>query len=109
LNYTDYRIYENSKSPETTSTEASPTPKAKKTWKQETKKGLSFNDQKEFNKIERDLKKLELEKKEIEALFANSTLDAEKINEESQKLQKIIEQIEEKEMRWLELSELMEE
>ncbi len=107
-NYTDYRIYESSKSPEPDNTEKTE-PKAKKTWKKDSKKGLSFNEQKEFNKIERDLKKLEIQKKEIEDLFTEGTLDPEKINEESQKLQKIIQQIEENEMRWFELSELMEE
>ncbi len=107
-NYTDYRVYENSKEPETKNTE-NEEPKAKKTWKKDSKKGLSFNEQKEFNKIERDLKKLELQKKEIEDLFAEGTLETEKINSESQKLQKIIKQIEENEMRWFELSELMEE
>ncbi|GAA4274423.1 ABC-F family ATP-binding cassette domain-containing protein [Aquimarina gracilis] len=107
-NYTDYRVYESSKTPEVSNAEINE-PKAKKTWKKDSKKGLSFNEQKEFNRIERDLKKLELQKKEIENLFAEGTLDPEKINEESQNLQKIIEQIEENEMRWFELSELMEE
>ncbi len=107
-NYTDYRVYENSKEPETKNTE-NEEPKAKKTWKKDSKGGLSFNEQKEFNKIERDLKKLELQKKEIEDLFAEGTLETEKINSESQKLQEIIKQIEENEMRWFELSELMEE
>ncbi len=103
-NYTDYRIYENSSTPEVSITE-NLEPKAKKTWKKDPKAGLSYNEQKEFNRIERDLKKLELQKKEIETLFAEEHMDGEKINEESQKLQKIIEQIEENEMRWFELSE----
>ncbi|MBQ4822822.1 ABC-F family ATP-binding cassette domain-containing protein [Aquimarina sp. MMG016] len=107
-NYTDYRIYENSKEPESSKTEDSE-PRVKKTWKKDNKAGLSYNEQKEYSKIERDLKKLELQKKEIEALFVDGNLDSDKINEESQKLQKIIEQIEENEMRWFELSEKLEE
>ncbi len=107
-NYTDYRVYENSAAPEKTNTENTE-PKAKKTWKKDNKAALSYNEQKEFNRIERDLKKLEIQKKEIEALFAEGKLEGDQINEESQKLQGIINQIEEHEMRWFELSEKMEE
>ncbi|MBQ0735991.1 ABC-F family ATP-binding cassette domain-containing protein [Aquimarina celericrescens] len=107
-NYTDYRVYESSKTPEIPKSEDTEI-KTKKTWKKDNKTGLSYNEQKEFSRIERDLKKLELQKKEIEGLFEEGNLDTNKINEESKKLQKIIQQIEENEMRWLELSELMEE
>ncbi|MEW7291201.1 ABC-F family ATP-binding cassette domain-containing protein [Aquimarina sp. 2304DJ70-9] len=107
-NYSDYRIYENSSDPAPSKSE-NEEPKVKKTWKKDNKAGLSYNEQKEFSRIERDLKKLELQKKEIETLFVDGDLEGDKINEESQKLQKIIDQIEESEMRWLELSEKMEE
>ncbi|KAA1243169.1 ABC-F family ATP-binding cassette domain-containing protein [Aquimarina sp. RZ0] len=106
-NYSDYRIYENSREPEKPKTE-NPEPKAKKSWKKDNKTALSYNEQKEYSRIERDLKKLEIQKKEIETIFAAGTLEGDKINEESQKLQKIINSIEEKEMRWLALSEKME-
>ncbi len=107
-NYTDYRIYESSKAPEVKKAEDNSQPKAKNSWKKDNKAALSYNEQKEFNRIERDLKKLELQKKEIETIFAEGNLEGDKINEESQKLQKIIQDIEEFEMRWLELSEKME-
>ncbi|MEW7279521.1 ABC-F family ATP-binding cassette domain-containing protein [Aquimarina sp. 2201CG1-2-11] len=106
-NYTDYRIYESSKEPEV-KIETPTEPKVKNSWKKDNKTALSYNEQKEFNRIERDLKKLELRKKEIENLFAQGDLEGDKINEESQKLQKIIQDIEDNEMRWLELSEKME-
>ncbi len=106
-NYTDYRIYEDSKEPEVKIPDTTET-KVKNTWKKDNKAALSYNEQKEFNKIERELKKLELQKKEIENLFAEGNLDEEKINTESKKLQKIIQEIEENEMRWFELSEKME-
>ncbi|WP_062053437.1 ABC-F family ATP-binding cassette domain-containing protein [Aquimarina longa] len=106
-NYTDYRIYESSKEPEVKSSDTTES-KPKNSWKKNHKTTLSYNEQKEFNRIERDLKKLEIQKKDIETLFVKGNLDAEKINEESLKLKKIIQQIEEGEMRWLELSEKME-
>ena len=108
-NYTDYRIYENSKEPEVKAAPVNTTETTtKNTWKKDNKAALSYNEQKEFSKIERDLKKLEIQKKEIENLFLEGNLEGDKINEESQKLEKIIQEIEENEMRWLELSEKME-
>ncbi|WP_103071251.1 ABC-F family ATP-binding cassette domain-containing protein [Aquimarina sediminis] len=107
-NYTDYRTYENSKEPEVKIAENTAETKTKNSWKKDSKTALSYNEQKEYNRIERDLKKLELQKKEIENLFTEGNLDSEKINEESLKLKKIIQEIEENEMRWFELSEKME-
>ncbi|MBQ4805691.1 ABC-F family ATP-binding cassette domain-containing protein [Aquimarina sp. MMG015] len=106
-NYSDYRIYENSRPPEKTKS-IDTEPKTKTSWKKDNKIALSYNEQKEYNRIERDLKKLEIQKKDIEKLFANGSLEGDKINEESAKLKEIIDSIEEKEMRWLELSEKME-
>ncbi|MBW1298837.1 ABC-F family ATP-binding cassette domain-containing protein [Aquimarina litoralis] len=106
-NYSDYRVYENSRTPEKPQTDDKE-PKAKSSWKKDNKSALSYNEQKEYSRIERDLKKLELQKKEIEELFTSGNLDEDKINEESAKLKEIIDAIEEKEMRWLELSEKME-
>ncbi|MGY3795043.1 ABC-F family ATP-binding cassette domain-containing protein [Aquimarina sp. 433] len=106
-NYSDYRVYENSRVPEKVKTD-DPASKPKTSWKKDNKSALSYNEQKEYSRIERDLKKLELQKKEIEELFSSGNLDEDKINEESAKLKDIIDSIEEKEMRWLELSEKME-
>ena len=106
-NYTDYRVYENSKEPEPKKSEDAEA-KQKKSWKKDENSGLSYNEQKEYSRIERDLKKLELQKKEIESLFVEGNLTPEQINEESEKLQGIISKIEENEMRWFELSEKME-
>ncbi|SEL34871.1 ATP-binding cassette, subfamily F, uup [Aquimarina amphilecti] len=106
-NYSDYRIYENSRSPEKTKP-IDTEPKTKTSWKKDNKIALSYNEQKEYSRIERDLKKLEIKKKEIEKLFTSGSLEGDKINEESAKLKDIIDTIEEKEMRWLELSEKME-
>ncbi|MHA7057900.1 ABC-F family ATP-binding cassette domain-containing protein [Aquimarina sp. M1] len=106
-NYSDYRSYENSREPEKAKVQDTES-KTKNSWKKDPNATLSYNEQKEYNRIERDLKKLEIQKKEVEALFNSGALEGDKINEESAKLKKIIDDIEEKEMRWLELSEKME-
>ncbi|GAA4107368.1 ABC-F family ATP-binding cassette domain-containing protein [Aquimarina addita] len=107
-NYSDYRTYENSRIPENEAKPKATESNTKNTWKKDKTTTLTHNEQKEFNRIERDLKKLELQKKEIENLFTEGNLDGEQINEESMKLKKIVDKIDENEMRWMELSEKME-
>ena len=104
-NYSDFRAYEDSAEPkklDTVSTE-------KKDWKQNNPTGnLTFNEQKEFQKIEREIKDLEYQKKEIEQLFSDGKVIDEDIEKKANELQKIISKIEEKEERWFELSSKME-
>src|SRR5690554_5229865 len=103
-NYSDFRAYEDSVEP------VKEEPKEKVNWKenQPKKAGLSFKDQKEYAKIEREIKDLEYKKKEIEDLFSAGTLSDEELVVKGVDLQKIIDALEEKEMRWFELSEKME-
>jgi ATP-binding cassette subfamily F protein uup len=61
----------------------------------------------EYAQIEQDLAKMEKRKKEIEALFMDSTLAGDKITELSQELGQIQKDIDEREERWLELAEYM--
>lgn len=104
-NYSDFRIYEDSAEP--VKDEA---PKEKVNWKenQPKKAGLSFNEQKEFSKIEREIKDLEYQKKQIEEDFSNNNVSDEDMIAKGLHLQKIIEALEEKEERWFELSAKME-
>ena len=103
-NYSDFRAYEDSVEP------IKEEPKEKVNWKENLPKkaGLSFNEQKEYAKIEREIKDLEYKKKEIEDLFSAGTLSDEELVAKGVDLQKIIDALEEKEMRWFELSEKME-
>jgi len=104
-NYSDFRAYEDSAEPkklDTVSTE-------KKDWKQNNPTGsLTFNEQKEFQKIEREIKDLEYQKKEIEQLFSDGKVDDGDIEKRANELHAIISKIEEKEERWFELSSKME-
>ena len=71
-----------------------------------TKKKLSFKEQRELETIEKEMP--ELEKKRAEILEKlNNESDYEKIAVLSADLEKISEQLEEHEMRWLELQEMM--
>ncbi|WP_298328236.1 ABC-F family ATP-binding cassette domain-containing protein [uncultured Dokdonia sp.] len=80
-----------------------------KSWKEEQHTGtISFNEQKEHAKLEREIAKLEREKEDKQKLFLNPDLTQDQITEESLKLQKIIDAIALKEERWFELSSKME-
>jgi ATP-binding cassette subfamily F protein uup len=105
-NYSDFRAYEDSAEPKvlhSVSTE-------KTNWKekQTATTGLNFNEQKEFNKLEREIRDLEYNKKQIEQEFADGKVADDKIEAKANELQKIIQSLEEKEERWFELSSKME-
>jgi ATP-binding cassette subfamily F protein uup len=80
----------------------------KKEWKQQNNtSNLSFNEQKELQKIEREIKDLEYEKKQIEALFAENKVTDSDITSKALALQELINKLESKEERWFELSSKM--
>ena len=105
-NYSDFRSYEDSVEPKvlhSVSTE-------KVSWKEKNtaSAGLNFNEQKEFNKLEREIKDLEYNKKQIEQEFADGKVSDDTIEAKANELQKIIQSLEAKEERWFELSSKME-
>ena len=65
---------------------------------------MTSGEQKEFQKIEREIKDLEFEKKKIEQLFSDGKVLDNEIEAKANELQKIILNIESKEERWFELS-----
>lgn len=100
-NYSDFRTYEDSIEPE-----KDDTPKEKSNWKEkQVQNGLTYQEQKELQKIERELKDLELSKKKIEQEFVENLVQPEDIEKKSNELQDIIQKMESKEERWFELLE----
>ena len=69
------------------------------------RKKLTFNEKFEYDNLEKDLEKLEVERKELEAIIQNPNIDMDLIMSTSERLGKIINLIDEKEMRWMELDE----
>ena len=67
---------------------------------------LSYKEKMEIKSLEKDLENLEKRRKEIEALFIQGSLENAQINELSIELGTIKTQTDEKEFRWLELSEI---
>ena len=66
---------------------------------------LTFKERQEFNQLEQDIATLEAEKKQIETALCGGTTSVEEITNMSKRLPLLTEELEEKEMRWLELSE----
>jgi ABC transport system ATP-binding/permease protein len=71
------------------------------------KQKISFKDKNEFEQLEKEMPKLELEKKEIELKLTNANLSFDEINQLSIRIGEISTMLEQKEMRWLELSEII--
>ena len=101
-NYSDFRSYEDSVDPKVLNSVST----EKINWKEKnaTSTGLSFNEQKEFNKIEREIKDLEFDKAKIEQLFTDGKVADDAIEKKANELQNIIKKLEAKEERWFELS-----
>ncbi|MBE8727059.1 ABC-F family ATP-binding cassette domain-containing protein [Flavobacterium hungaricum] len=104
-NYSDFRAYEDSADV----AQKEENKAEKKDWKQNNPVGnLSFNEQKEYQKIEREIKDLEIEKTKIEQLFSDGKVADADIEKKANELQNIIKKIDAKEERWFELSAKLE-
>ncbi len=84
-------------------------PKKQKGKKEKVKTKLNFNEKFEFEELSKTLPKLEARKAEITAFFESGSTDAEKLQKMSAEMQALQSELDEKEMRWLELSEFAEE
>ena len=69
------------------------------------KKKLTYKEQKELEQIEKDLEALEAEKAELESRLSAGTLPFDQLQAASERIGKIMEETDEKEMRWLELTD----
>ena len=107
-NYSDYREWlQDQEKEEKTKLKGVNTPSAITPTEKNTEKKISFKDKKAFDDLEKEIASLELKKKELEILLNSNSLPAEELQEKSLELGKIISALDEKSIRWLELSELL--
>ncbi len=86
--------------------EAKETPKPVASRNQNTeKKRLTYKEKQEFAQLEKDIAALEEEKRQIEAALCGGTISVEEITAMSKRLPELNDELDEKSMRWLELSE----
>ena len=67
---------------------------------------MTFKERQEMEQLERELEALNAEKQEVEAVLSSGTLPAEELMAKSERIGVLMEELDEKEMRWLELSEI---
>lgn len=112
-NYSDFRIYEDSTgSPQKEESKApkknlSSTEENQKS-KEDQKRKISFNEQKEYQQLESKIRSLEKDKSSLEKSFLEEGLSMEEIEKRSLELQTLIKTIDEKTSRWFELAAIIE-
>ena len=74
--------------------------------KKEKVRKLTFKERLEMQQLESDMEKLNTEKTELKTALNSGTLDTDELVRSSQRIAEIIDLLDEKEMRWLELSEI---
>lgn len=103
-NYTQYRQYSALQSKEEAKADASV--KEKKSYRNDSRRRMLYKEKREFEQLEKDIASLEQQQHEIEEALCSGTLSVEELTEKSRLLPKLKEEIDEKSMRWLELSEI---
>ncbi|WP_373018645.1 ABC-F family ATP-binding cassette domain-containing protein [Muriicola sp.] len=107
-NYSDFRAYEDSLDASKKAEKASDAEKGQTTrspWREEGKRSnLSYSEQKEYKQLEREIQKLEVQKKELQDAFLNPDITPEEIASLSKSLQETEQQIDQKTERWYEIS-----
>ena len=110
-NYTRYREWKNEQKNIQKEKQEKPNqtlPAAKRsTRKTDEKKKLTFKEQKEFEELDAEIPKLEAEKADIETAMSSGSLNTEELLAKSERVSQLIKELDEKSMRWLELSEYL--
>ena len=104
-NYSDYRDWKDAKAQKEKEAEK---PQEEKTARVRLndKRKMSFKEKREFEQLEKEIAELETEKAQIEELLCSGTLSVDELTEKSKRLPEVNDLIDEKTMRWLELSEI---
>ena len=104
-NYSDYRDWKEAKAQKEKEAEK---PQEEKTARVRLndKRKMSFKEKREFEQLEKEIAELEAEKAQIEELLCSGMLSVDELTEKSKRLPEVNDLIDEKTMRWLELSEI---
>ncbi len=110
-NYTDYRDWKEELQKQERRNEKSEKQKQEpvaknKDNKENAPRKMSFKEKQEFEAVEKEIGQLEEEKKTIETNLSNGTLSNDELLYQSKRIAELIDLLDEKTMRWLELSEL---
>lgn len=110
-NYTQFRAYDDERVEKDLSSRHSSAvdmddKTARRSPRLSSKRKMSFKERQEFTQLEQEIEALEQEKKMIEAKLSGGNLSVQEITDMSKRLPVLSEELDEKSMRWLELSEI---
>lgn len=108
-NYTQFREWESLKPKELTDNKNNTSDtekKEKREFVDEQRRKKTYKEKCEFERLEKEIAALEEEQKSIEEALCSGTLPIDELTEKSKRLPILKDELEEKEMRWLELSEI---
>ena len=108
-NYTQYREWSKLKLDEEDKnkvTKNNSSNKKKNDYHNDTRRRMSFKEKYEFQQLSKDIEALEQEQKNIEDALCSGTLSVDELTEKSKRLPILKDELDEKSLRWLELSEL---
>ena len=111
-NYTQYREWcrlqpkTEGEGAEKKATKPTAKEQASATQKKEGKRKMTYKEKREYEQLTKELEQLENEQKTLEEALCSGQLSVEELTEKSKRLPEIKDEIDEKEMRWLELAEI---
>ena len=105
-NYTQYREWLSLKPREQKETKEAKKPETPRESSSSSRRRMTFKEKREFEQLEKDIEALEAEKKQIEAALSSGALSVDDITTMSKRLPLLTDELDEKSMRWLELSEI---
>ena len=107
-NYSDYRDWREEQraiEAKAVAEKAAKSATAKPSYRSEEKRKLTFKEKREYESLEKEIEQLETEKALLEQEMSSGMLATEQLLEKSRRVQEIIDLVDEKSLRWLELSE----
>ena len=110
-NYTQFRNFQKMKSKEEeqqkpTKSSNTTANEAKKDYRNNTKRKMSFKEKREYEQLSDKIAQLEEEKQQLEEELCSGNLSVDELTEKSKRLPILKEELDELELRWLELAEL---
>ena len=106
-NYTQYREWERLEANQNTQNNQKSQPtQPKASYRHDDRRRMSYKEKREFEQLAQEIEALEEEQHQLEEALCSGTLSVEELTEKSKRLPLLKDELDEKSMRWLELSEI---
>ena len=109
-NYTQYREWQNLQPKAEPVKQAKPAQEVRSAHSADTasatKRKFTYKEKREFEQLEKEIAALEAEQRQLEEALCSGTLSVEELTEKSKRLPILKDELDEKSLRWLELSEI---